>query len=46
MVVGSGVSGSCLAHYLHKQDVSLLLAEARPVVGGNVVPVSRRAVPT
>ena len=39
IVVGGGISGSCLAHNIHYQssgDVSVLLTEARDYLGGNV----------
>lgn len=39
LIVGSGVSASSLAHNITKNspDVSLLMTEARDVVGGNVI---------
>ncbi|EOD27896.1 hypothetical protein EMIHUDRAFT_450126 [Emiliania huxleyi CCMP1516] len=37
IVVGAGISGSTLAHNLHRGGADVLLAEARDYVGGNVV---------
>ncbi|KAL9182359.1 hypothetical protein ACHAXT_013011 [Thalassiosira profunda] len=36
LVVGGGISGSTLAHNLHKSDLDVLLAESRDYLGGNV----------
>merc|ERR1719356_1963361 len=37
LVVGGGISGSTLAHNLHVAGRSVLLAEARDYLGGNVI---------
>lgn len=37
VVVGSGVSGCCLAHHLARQGASVVLTEARNDVGGNLI---------
>jgi len=36
LVIGGGISGSTLAHNLHRSGVNMLLTEARDYLGGNV----------
>lgn len=36
LVIGGGISGSTLAHNLHKSNLSVLLTESRNYLGGNV----------
>mmetsp|Transcript_17224 Transcript_17224/g.30965 ORF Transcript_17224/g.30965 Transcript_17224/m.30965 type:complete len:569 (+) Transcript_17224:268-1974(+) len=36
IVIGGGISGSTLAHNLHKSDLNIVLTESRDYLGGNV----------
>lgn len=36
LVIGGGISGSTLAHNLHRAGINMMLAEARDYLGGNV----------
>ena len=36
LIVGGGISGSTLAHNLHRANVNVMIAEARDYLGGNV----------
>ena len=42
VVIGSGISGSTAAYYLHSNGINTILAEARPEVGGNLISKSGR----
>lgn len=37
VVVGSGISGATAAYYMQKNGLNVMLAEARPEVGGNLI---------
>jgi NADPH-dependent 2,4-dienoyl-CoA reductase/sulfur reductase-like enzyme len=37
VVVGSGITGSTAAYYMHKENCDIILAEAQDKVGGNVI---------
>ena len=37
VVVGSGISGSTAAFYMNKNNINVVLAEARNYAGGNLI---------
>ena len=37
IILGAGISGLTLAHYLNKKNLDFLVVESQPKVGGNII---------